>query len=75
MFYHFFDHYHYFDRLKAGFVTYDDNDTEISHLIYFLHNVPRGLDFMIKLVISFRAKSEMNFLFKNHCSFVNVHFL
>ncbi len=36
--------YHYFDRLEARFLKYDDSDNEIYHLIYLLYDEPSGLD-------------------------------
>jgi hypothetical protein len=40
--YHYFDQYHYFDRLEARFVKYDDDDSENNNIIYLLRDVSRS---------------------------------
>ncbi len=40
--YHYFDQYHYFDRLEARFVKYDDDNSESKNIIYLLCDVSRS---------------------------------
>jgi hypothetical protein len=42
VFYRYFDQYHYFDRLEARFVKYDDSDSESKNIIYLLCDVLRS---------------------------------
>jgi hypothetical protein len=42
VFYRYFDQYHYFDRLEARFVKYDDSDSESKNIIYLLCDVSRS---------------------------------
>jgi hypothetical protein len=42
VFYRYFDQYHYFDRLEARFVKYDDSDSESKNIIYLLCEVSRS---------------------------------
>jgi hypothetical protein len=40
--YHYFDHHHYFNRLEARFVKYDDSDSESNNILFLLCDVSRS---------------------------------
>jgi hypothetical protein len=40
--YHYFDQYHFFNRLESQFIKYDDSDSERKNFIYLLLDVSRS---------------------------------
>ncbi len=59
MFYRYFDHYHYFDRLEARFVKYDDSDSESENIIYVMCLGARFYDYLASSEVRKKLSSKL----------------
>ncbi len=59
--YHYFDQYHYFDRLEAGFAKYDDSDSEskTSFIYYVMCLEARFYDYLATSEVKKKLSSKL----------------